>query len=258
MLGKLMKYELKAFGRVMIPLYGALIAATFVFGLTIRLSMNATAKTIFDRFAIVGGFLFVGVLVAIMVMMVVLIVQRFYNNLLGPEGYLMFTLPATTLEHILSKALSAIIWLILGMITGIISGFLMISLTGNLTEFFREIQAGLRTLHADNNLTLNLFLIALLVLIGIVSSICKVYAALSIGHQWSGHRVFGAVLAFIGIGIVEVGITALLSKLGIYDPGQAAQSFRTFIAYGIVTSLIQILVYGGVSWVLLDRRLNLE
>nr|MBP9921366.1 ABC transporter permease [Proteiniclasticum sp.] len=53
------------------------------------------------------GITFVG----IMVMTFILIVTRFDRNLLGDEGYLMFTLPAKTSTLITAKLLTAILWL---------------------------------------------------------------------------------------------------------------------------------------------------
>ena len=46
----------------------------------------------------------VAVIVAIFVMNVIIVIQRFWNGLLQEEGYLMFTLPVTTRSLILSKS----------------------------------------------------------------------------------------------------------------------------------------------------------
>ena len=258
MLGKLLNYEIKAFGRIMLPLYGALLAISVVFGLSVRLSMSSTAQTIFDKFAIISGFLFVIAVAAVMVVMVIMIIQRFYRNLLGTEGYLMFTLPATTLEHILSKAICALLWLFIGMVTGAVSGIIMITMTGDLPEFLKQLQEGLRLLHADSNLFRNVLLIGVIILFGVMASLSKVYASISIGHQWSSHRILGAVLAYIGIGIFEVFVTYVLRKFNLFDPNKLTVSFLQFVLITLSISLAQILLYGVVAWRLLDTRLNLD
>ena len=258
MLGRLLKYEIKAFGRIMLPLYGALLAISIVFGITIRLSMTKTASTLIERFAIISGFLFFAAIVAVMVIMTIMIIQRFYRNLLGTEGYLMFTLPATTLEHILSKALCALLWLVLGMITGSVSGFILITLTADLKEFLKQVQQLLNMLHADSSLVPNILLLAVMIIIGLMGSLSKVYASISIGHQWGSHRVMGAVLAYIGIGIFEVLVTSVLRQIGLNIVNNLDLSFRQMALTTIAISSVQILFYGFIAWRLLDTRLNLE
>lgn len=90
MLGKLMKYDLKSMFKVFVPLWLALLAVSVVNRFTIQ----------FDSNAIIGGLptvifmiLYVGLIIAVMVVAVALIIMRFYHGLLKDEGYLMFTLP---------------------------------------------------------------------------------------------------------------------------------------------------------------------
>ena len=255
MLGKLLKYEIKAFGRVMLPLYGALLLVTLVFSLTMRLSMNSFARTIFEKFALISGFLFVAAIIAVMVVMVVMIIQRFYRNLLGTEGYLMFTLPVTTLQHILGKALSALLWISLGMVTGILAGGIMVAIVGDLKEFSQAVDKVFRFLNEDRQIIVNIILVAVVMVFGIMATISKVYAACSIGHQWGSHRLMGAVLAYIGIGIFELILASLFGLQGFMDRNV---TFKQAIGFMIGISTLQILLYGAVAWLLLDRQLNLE
>ena len=257
MLGKLIKYELKAFGRVMLPLYGLLLAAAGVFSLTIRLSMTAFAKNIIEKFAILSGLLFVVALIAVMVVMIIMIIQRFYRNLLGTEGYLMFTLPVTTLQHILSKAICAFIWIVLGTAAGTLAGLLMIAVVGDLPEFSKQLRDGLKILNLDQDAAGNLIMALAVMVMGIMATLSKVYAAISIGHQWSDHRLFGAVLAYIGIGIIEVAIASIPGLRELVVSAEGSNIREAFLA-GIGISAVQMLVYGAVAWILLERRLNLE
>ena len=89
MLGKLLKYEFKATGRLLTPLYAAILIASFVggFGLD-QLVMTELASVIFLM-------VYTGLFIALFVMTLILIIQRFNHNLLKEEGYLMFTLPVT-------------------------------------------------------------------------------------------------------------------------------------------------------------------
>lgn len=78
MLGKLLKYELKSTAKFFVPMYFAILVIT--------------------------------------TLTIVIIVKRFKKNLLGDEGYLMFTLPVNSSRLILSKYISALIWVLLTMI----------------------------------------------------------------------------------------------------------------------------------------------
>ena len=51
------------------------------------------------------------IVLAAILLTIYLLVERFYHNLLGNEGYLMFALPVSTSEHIIAKILTALIWM---------------------------------------------------------------------------------------------------------------------------------------------------
>ena len=262
MLGKLLKYEIKAMGRVMLPLYGVLLFVAGLLALNLRLGMNPAIRQIVDKFAVISGFLFVIGIIAVGVVMIVMIVQRFYKNLLGTEGYLMFSLPATTLEHILSKGLSALLWIIIGGVAGIAAGFLMVGIVSDVPEFLRQIRE-LRDMFFSS-WTTEFVLFIVLIIVGLMESLCKVYAAISVGHQFNSHRLLFSALAYIAFGIIEMVISLPLSSDGvafgkiigkIVDTNGMPPASALWIL--IVISLIGILIYGALAWYLLDRRLNL-
>ena len=262
MLGKLLKYELKAMGRIMLPLYGAILAASVVLAFSMRMTMTARMQSLLEKLAILSSILLVVTVAASIVVMVILTLQRFYKNLLGNEGYLMFTLPVTTADNILSKLISAMVWVLLGIATGVGAGLLMIIITSSLPELMRELESVWKLLLTDQNQALvirEMILFGIMLICGILATICKVYAAMAIGHQWSDHRLGGAVLAYIGIGFVEIllsripGVKLLFETKFLYS----SSSFGAF-AFGIIICLLQAAFYAVITWLLLDRRLNLE
>ena len=258
MLGKLMKYEIKAFGRIMLPLYGLMVVVSVLFAVIMRLSMNGFAKFLLDKFAVISGFLFVAAVLAVMVVMMIMVIQRFYRNLLGTEGYLMFTLPATTLENILSKGITAVLWILIGGVAGVIAGFSMVAIVSDMDEFIRQINEIITYLHGDEELVRNVLLMILMIVFGLIASISKIYAAIAIGHQLPTHKLFGAVIAFIGIGIFEIIITSIpgvRSLLGtqMFEISKVRMTITT-----VIVSLLQTVLYGAITWWLLDNKLNLE
>ena len=103
MLGKLLKYEIKATARWFLPIY----IIIFLFAFINRL-INPFQKVGDTYTATVEGlnflnfmrgisiFVYFALIVAVIAMTFIIIIQRFYKNLLGDEGYIMFTLPVKT------------------------------------------------------------------------------------------------------------------------------------------------------------------
>ena len=104
MLGKLLKYEIPAMGRKMLPLYAAWAVTALFLGLS---TQAAESKSEF--IVVLTGLLYTVVTTAIVVMTVILIVQRYSNSLLGDEAYFNHVLPVSAAEHIGNKLISAIV-----------------------------------------------------------------------------------------------------------------------------------------------------
>ena len=88
MLTKLIGYEMKAFGRIILPLYAATLGMSFLIGLGVRFLPEEAYNKFFGATV---SMIFSVLIISTMVMTGILCVQRFYQNLLGNEGYLMFS-----------------------------------------------------------------------------------------------------------------------------------------------------------------------
>lgn len=102
MLRKLLKHEFRATARIMVPVYLVLL----VTALGANFSTRGILKTPYAVLNILGSLLVMAFVVAIMAVCVVsflLMIQRFYKNLLRDEGYLMLTLPASVHQQVWSS-----------------------------------------------------------------------------------------------------------------------------------------------------------
>jgi hypothetical protein len=266
MLTKLIGYEMKAFGRIILPLYAATIAMAIIMGVGIRVLDEELFSTLLGAVIIM---IFVSLIIATMVMTGLLCVQRFYRNLLGNEGYLMFSLPVGTHQLILAKVLSSLIWALLGGVAGVCTVVAMGLAAAPLQEtvrFFKEIHIHLRMLSLGKELGAAAVWFVILILF-FVAALMQIYTAIAVGHQWTAHRVLGSVLAFFGIGMIRNIITSLLGQISHYA-GWTDIILNRFDenllltwqiqAAVIVSTLLLIAVYSAVTWYCLDRRLNLE
>ncbi|MDO4620799.1 MAG: hypothetical protein Q4B09_09290 [Lachnospiraceae bacterium] len=269
MLINLIKYEMKAMGRILAPIYLLLIAASFLLSMTINSSLedNSLLAMIFNRFDFIFVILFFLVTTGTAVVIAVLVIQRFYKNLLGTEGYLMFTLPVTTGQHLISKLVTALIWIALGGIAGGIGGLIIVAMSGDMAEFLEALRTNWTAIAGfvgNNNSVAGTLWILVIVLLGILASLMHVYAAFAIGHLWNNHKVLGGILAYIAIAIAQ---SFLSNRL--IDTAQNAFSERSFTSNGlfvttynplpaILVMLVFFAVYYAITWLLLERKLNLD
>lgn len=109
MLGKLLKQDFRATARIMLPLYVAVPVLGLFTNLISRLCENQTGFLI-NVIGMLVSLVFSLALIAAGVATVVLMILRFYRNLMTDEGYLMFTLPVSTTELIFSKLIVSVMW----------------------------------------------------------------------------------------------------------------------------------------------------
>ena len=248
MLGKLIGYETKAFGRIMLPLYGAMLAFALFTGLSIRFLPE-------DIMQGLPG---------------VLIFMLFYKNLLGEEGYLMFSLPTDTATLIASKVISVVIWSTLSAIVAVLSIALSVLGAGGIEPFrdiiefmsYPEIVERLPSVLGVTTMTV------LIIIIGTAASIVRIYAGIAIGHQFNSHRILFSILALVAFNVIGTTLSSILGSLGYYSgvfdslsrifDADTLQGLYLAQAGMIVLALVQVVFFGLLTWVLLDRKLNLE
>ena len=82
--------------------------------------------------------LFGAIVMAICVVTFIMTIQRFYKNMLGREGYLMFTLPVSVSKLIWSKLIVVMVWIILSVIVGSVAFMIVIFNFNDLKLLFSE------------------------------------------------------------------------------------------------------------------------
>ena len=210
--------------------------------------------------------------VAMIVVTLVIIILRFFRNLLGDEGYLWMTLPVTREQHILAKLLVSVIWTICSTVLIILSIFMLIAATGH----FADVVEGIRyffSLDLPLGRWITIGVIALIV--SCFAGVLELYAAMAIGPNIIKNRVGGSILAFIIISIATQfatsGILLGAVRVGFGPPGSwTGPVFSAYPMYSnyaagtdslLIGCLISTAVIAVVCWFLtvfmLKRKLNL-
>ena len=113
MLGKLIKHEFRATGRLMAPLFGALLLLALVVRANDLVFQHVESYSAFlnilNTLLIIA---YVLALIGVMIFSTVLMIKRFHQNFLTDEGYLMFTLPAGVHSLLWSKLITAALFFI--------------------------------------------------------------------------------------------------------------------------------------------------
>ena len=218
MLKKLLKYEFKATARTYGGMYLALLAASVLFGGSVR-RWNGTNSDTYSTLVGLLSLVYTAVIIGTVVVTIMTIVQRFYRNLLGREGYLMHTLPVTPAQLILSKLISSMVWLLCSILVIALSlGVFFLCGMLNVNGIFSDWASAVRDFRqlADilqrvlNVSGFMLLLTAIEWLATLVCSILCLYTACMIGHQFKQHFALVGIAAFVILNIVQNRLVALL------------------------------------------------
>ena len=217
MLKQLLKYEFKATKRLYFGLYLALALLSVVLGVTFRQEHALAHSTSFQNLEVILMIVYVSVILAIAVLCFVSTVQRFYENLLGREGYLMHTLPVTETQLILSKLITSMVWVLCSglagivCITGMVSiGVLDAEVLGTVNWDSWKQLWGMLYGELGAKFWLVMFWTILINLARLADLILCVYAACMIAHLFRKYGMVSGILAFIGLNVVENQIGKLL------------------------------------------------
>lgn len=265
MLRKLMKHEFRATGRVMGPLFGLLLIAAIAARFSVGVLLESSARFL----NLLGGLFttaFVIAIVGVCVMSLVLMINRFRTNLLGDEGYIMFTLPASVHQQIWSKLIVSAVWFIATGLAVVAASFILVAQQGFWWEIrrgFAEIFRHLTAYYAFNG-TAFLFELLALIFVGCCVLCLEFYAAMAIGHSFAAHKVLYSVLSFLGLQFVMQLLSGGILVGTNYDilvvalPSDGVLAMHSVMLTMIVSTAVFGAVYYVITTMLLKKRLNLE
>lgn len=277
MLSKLIKHEFRATARVMLPLF--LVVVVTALGANVAQNFLETGNPVLN---ILGTLLLMGYVLAIMAVCIVaflLMLQRFYRNLLQDEGYVMHTLPVSVHQLVCSKLLVSVVWTLLTGVIVVISFGIMAYEVGLVREslyVIGDLLHALMQLGVSYEVNGALFVaeLAVLLFLGCMGTCLQFYAAMSMGHSISNYKLLWSILIYFGMQFVEqlVGSVALVIMgqtqfpLMFFDRmEQALQSSNSIMAaahlgmsIGILGTLAYCVLFYFLTTFFLKKHLNLE
>jgi hypothetical protein len=263
MLGKLMKYEFLATGRVMLPLFILLAALAVLTNLTTRL-MQSTEQTVLNVIGVITLVLFVFAIFAVAIMSLVLMIQRFFKNLLTDEGYLMFTLPTSVHNLVWSKLIVSAIWFIataLVIALSILIAAFDVSVMSEISRFFRQFFHGIASEYALNGAAILVEMIVV-VFLSCAATCLLFYSAMSLGYSFDGHKaLLSVVFIIVFYVVIQLLNTLFLFAVNDFDANWRFSTMTTvhlFMGITILLELIYCAIFYVVTVLSLKKRLNLE
>jgi len=266
MLSKLLKKDFYSTCRFFIPLlcgYSiAAIVGKVLFEIVLsqsRISYNTGFFNGITIFAIFYFFICIIYLIACYLMTSVFIVYDFYKTMVSDHGYLTHTLPVKTSTLIWSKTLVSVLWHIL--VNVIIFLSILLLFTGHLKNIsVMDILESFIHL-IDIKFSTYSFYTILNMVIELFHGPLMFFCCIAIGQLWKNHRIFGAILSYIGMYVFE----QILNTIVLVIAGNGSVYFNSdslfyngYMVFVTLSGLVASVIFFLVTNYILTNKLNLE
>ena len=267
MFSKLLKHEFKS----QAGLFGILSAVALAAGLVgsgmlswfIRLAESDTENVIGT---ILSMMLFMGtvfIIIAYMVAVEILLIYRFYKHHFSDEGYLTFTLPATSHQILLASIVNFAIWTLIAFIVVLLAAVMILvpvfKMTGTESFVFiwEEMMYALDSVYGGGYMVLQILMMIASVAYGIILPL----AAVSIGSVAAKkHKLLASFGIYYGLNMVVSMIVNVLSMIAAVGESMITEGAGNMLLTLLIPTLLYIgIAIGGYFLMhrLVDKKLNL-
>lgn len=199
-------------------------------------------------------------LIAYSIAVAILLMLQFYKSHFSDEGYLTFTLPITTHQHLLSSYVNNLIWTVITMLVMLVSILIFVSPIYAMNDF--------RDFMFDIYLPYTGTLVPSLIIMSLASLVsgCMIpMLAISIGCVVvKKGKLFASFGIYYGINVVVSALTGIMSVLALVGDFAIWDNANSDTFRLLLTVLAPTLIYIGVSiggyflmHHLVDKKLNL-
>lgn len=261
MLGKLIKHEFSATSRIFLPLYMVLAALTLVNRVTLAAFEGDNPATNILKALLTTAYVFS--IIAVLVATILVMIQRFYKNLMGDEGYLMFTLPASSTSLINAKLIASVCWILISVVAVIAS---LMGLFFS-PQTFEVVKIVLRqALNEMNNVfgssSLLLSELGILIILSTIYFTMMVYTSISIGQLFNSHKLLASFGAYVVLNMITQFAAGILALVFGFSMGADFNDPKFLPLYFFPVIMVYITVMSSALYLatryILKNRLNLE
>lgn len=258
MFGKLIKYEIKAAGKWYLLLYLATLIISPIFGFVTRAWLDNTLEYSESIFSLQDHLYFLALLTIIALTIglglatLFLVINRFYKNIYGREGYLTLTLPVSNHQIILSKLTAAFFWMTASSATVVLAFFFFIAPLIDLPNLL----VLLPNLLTQLSQYVSIPLLLLVVIVSQLASILLIYLAISIGQLFQNRRGLMSVVAYFALYILISFLSSFILPELNSDTGLLFDN--SYLIFVLLTSAVQgVGCYLATNYIM-THRLNLQ
>lgn len=261
MLGKLIKHEWKAVGKVLAIMHVALILMAIIGKIMLSIDVLREAWPMWSALLC----LYVISVIAVGVGTHIYLAMRFYKNMYTDEGYLSFTLPVKPWEHIFSKTLVSSIWILIDGVVIAASILILVMYKGMGTDFLQGWNELMVELASDGVFVLwkviQFIITAILSLIGIPLTY---YFSISIGQLFNSHKMLAAVVVyFVTINVMQIVSTVISAgfMIGITETTiniESASMYGGILTIGMIEQIVVTVGFWLITNFIMNKKLNLE
>jgi hypothetical protein len=273
MLGKLVKDEMKSYRLGL----GIVLLAGFIFTVFFKvlcmLPYQTAMKDSVQMMLIVS---FVLVLFLMGAATQVLIIVRFYSTMVGDRGYLTWTLPATSQQHIGAKLIGGILWKLI--ITVAMAALAVLFFVGNYWIWLQDFSEGYLSLGVilqeavremlDGIETEDIVVFVLEIVsyfVWFIVSMLAIYMCIAVGQLFGKWRLLASIgCYFLLMILVQIVSTLWLALVAVRETVDADFYYDTAVQSvpGAILSIVGGLVAGVVVFLITNyifkKHLNLE
>ena len=275
MLRKLIKHEFRALNRIFIPVNVALLALGLLGGILGVLLVGdlANAGPATSLLIVMMWFLFIMAMLAGGFIPVIVTILRFWKNLLGSEGYLMFTLPVTRRDLVFSKLIPSTVWFMITFLSILVASLIVVGgvLLGGTTYFqFVELRWFLEDMGREfsslmywadielGNTVLLVIMSILSTIFSIASAILMLYVSMAIAQLSNQARVIIAIAVWVGLNFASTLASAFGTIFGSFIFPALATNLLASTTINTLWSLALCVVFFIITEQILSKRLNLQ
>jgi len=269
MLGKLIKHEFKATARRMVPMLLILLGMTFIARFVLPV-LGASDYKLVSFFYYIGLILYVLCFIAVGIVALLMLIERFRTHVLGNEGYSTMTMPVTAHQILWSKIIVFFVWfVVIG--TAVTVSILFVEKVDSY-QIRETIQQIVEYVTETENVALIHYILyflesVALTFVTFTGTLLGIFASLMIGQQSAKAKMFVAVLVFIGFNVLFsfAGVFGTLAAEEI--PVSFWDRLTTIVVAGklhpgilalIVISAIPAVIYYFITAAGMKKHLNLE